>query len=305
MASMTQGAGSTTGICSMTGYARTESEGGGARFTVEIRSVNNRFLDIQAKLPKGLVALEPRIRKALQERFSRGRLEVFITRNGEEGKTGRFALNPGLAGQYIAILRELKDRFRLPGEVELSLVARLQEIIAWEETGEDPEGIWRFLSQALSRAMDELYAMRAAEGAALVLDMTARIEKIEGLVASIRAIAPRSVETARARMAEAVSRLTGEQPDPVRLAQEIALLAERTDVTEELTRLASHMAQFRRLLTDARGEAMGRKLDFLLQEMGRETNTIASKAMDAEISHDVVDVKAELEKIREQVQNIE
>jgi uncharacterized protein (TIGR00255 family) len=153
--------------------------------------------------------------------------------------------------------------------------------------------------------MDELYAMRAAEGAALVRDMIDRLGKIEGLVSSIHVAVPRSVEAARSRMTEAVGRLLGEQPDPARLAQEIALLAERTDVTEELTRLASHMAQFRKLLAAARGEAVGRKLDFLLQEMGREANTIASKAMDAAIAHDVVDIKAELEKIREQAQNIE
>lgn len=292
-------------ICSMTGYGRTEAEGAGNRFAVEIRAVNNRYLDIQAKMPKGLVSLEPRIRKALQERFSRGRLEVFITRNSEEGKTGRFILAADVAGQYITILRELKDRFALPGEVDLSLVSRLQDLVAWEETSEDPEAVWRILDQALSRAMDELYAMRAAEGAVLVRDMIERLGKIEGLVSSIHVAVPRSVEAARARMAEAVSRLAGEQLDPARLAQEIALLAERTDVTEELTRLTSHMAQFRKLLADARGEAVGRKLDFLLQEMGREANTIASKAMDAAIAHDVVDIKAELEKIREQAQNIE
>lgn len=293
-------------ICSMTGYGRTESEGEGSRFTVEIRSVNNRFLDIQVKMPRSLAVLEPRVKKALQERFSRGRIEVFITRNGgEEGTPARFVLDTALAEQYISALRELKDRFSLPGEADLSLVTGLQDVITREESREDPEAVWPFLSAALSRAMEELHGMRAAEGSALVQDLTARLDKIDGLISSVRARAPRTVEAARARMAEAVGRWTGEQPDPLRLAQEIALLADRSDVTEELTRLASHMAQFRKLLADARGEALGRKLDFLLQEMGREANTIASKAMDADISHDVVDIKAELEKIREQVQNIE
>jgi uncharacterized protein (TIGR00255 family) len=293
-------------ICSMTGYGRTESEGEGSRFTVEVRSVNNRFLDIQVKMPRGLIVLEPRVKKAVQERFSRGRIEVFISRNGgEDGAAAQFALDAGLAQQYISALRELKDRFSLPGEVDLSLVTGLQDIITREESGDDPESVWPLLSGALTRAMDELHAMRAVEGAALVRDMTVRLGKIDGLISSVRVLAPRTVETARARMAETVSRLAGEKPDPARMAQEIALLADRSDVTEELTRLASHMTQFKRLLAEARGEALGRKLDFLLQEMGREANTIASKAMDADISHDVVDIKAELEKIREQVQNIE
>lgn len=293
-------------VCSMTGYGRTESEGEGSHFTVEIRSVNNRFLDIQVKMPRGLAVLESRVKKAVQERFSRGRIEIFISRNGgEDGVAAQLVLDAGLAQQFISVLRELKDRFSLPGEVDLSLVTGLQDIITRKESREDPEGVWPLLSSALSRAMDELHAMRAAEGAALAQDMTARLGKIEELISSVRVLAPRTVETARARMAETVSRLAGEKPDPARMAQEIALLADRSDVTEELTRLASHMTQFRRLLAGARGEALGRKLDFLLQEMGREANTIASKAMDADISHDVVDIKAELEKIREQVQNIE
>jgi uncharacterized protein (TIGR00255 family) len=293
-------------ICSMTGYGRTESEEEGTRFTVEIRSVNNRFLDIQVKMPRTLAVLEPRVKKAVQERFSRGRIELFITRNGgKEGTSPRIVLDDTLAGQYIFVLRNLKERFSLSGEVDLPLVAGLQDVIAREEPREDPETVWPLLSTALSRAMDELHAMRTTEGAALVRDVTARLGTIEGLISSVRARAPRTVEAARARLAEAVSRLTNEQPDPLRLAQEIALLAERSDVTEELIRLASHLAQFRRMLDGTRGEAVGRKLDFLLQEMGREANTIASKAMDADIAYAVVDIKAELEKIREQVQNIE
>jgi uncharacterized protein (TIGR00255 family) len=147
--------------------------------------------------------------------------------------------------------------------------------------------------------------MRADEGAALARDILSRLETIERLIAAIRGKAPALVELARKRMTDTLSRLLNEQPDPVRVAQEIAILAERTDVTEELTRLASHMAQFRALLDESSREGVGRKLDFLIQEMGREANTIASKSMDAGISLDVVHIKAELEKVREQVQNIE
>ncbi len=191
------------------------------------------------------------------------------------------------------------------GEIELSTVAAFQDIVAVSETMEDPEKVWQVLSTGLSQALDELDRMRTEEGAALAGDILSRIGTIDLLTNAIRKKAPASVEHARKRMTETLNKLLTEQPDPVRLAQEIAILAERTDVTEELTRLGSHMKQFRTLMTDANGETVGRKLDFLIQEMGREVNTIASKAMDAEVSMDVVNIKAELEKIREQVQNIE
>lgn len=292
-------------ISSMTGYGRMEADCAGRRLTVEIRSVNNRYLEIQVKMPRTLAALEPGIRKALQERFSRGRFDVFITRNGDEGVPSRFTLDTELAGQYVALLRDLKARFDLPGEVDLPLVGGIPDIIRREETREDPETLWNAILETLSRSLSELQAMRTVEGAALARDMKERIAKIENLVAKISERSPLSVETAHRRMEEAVKRLSGEEIDPLRLAQEIAILAERTDITEELTRLASHMVQFARLIDDGRGEAVGRKLDFLLQEMGREANTIASKAMDTAIAHDVVEIKAELEKIREQAQNIE
>ena len=147
--------------------------------------------------------------------------------------------------------------------------------------------------------------MRAEEGSALVEDMRRRLDLIERLMESVRVLSPQTVEHARKRMSETLARLLNEQPDPVRLAQEMAILAERTDVTEELTRLGSHPVQFRNLVSEALAEPVGRKLDFLLQEMGREANTIASKAMSASIAHHIVDIKAELEKIREQAQNIE
>ena len=147
--------------------------------------------------------------------------------------------------------------------------------------------------------------MRTEEGNALVADMLERLNTIEGLMHAVEAVAPATVEQARKRMSDTLSKLLAEQPDPVRLAQEIALLAERTDVTEELTRLNSHIRQFRTLISESTGDPVGRKLDFLLQEMGREANTIASKAMNSQIAYQIVDIKAELEKIREQAQNIE
>ncbi len=185
------------------------------------------------------------------------------------------------------------------------MVAGFQNIINVAETREDPESLWQVLSSGLEEALDELLRMRSEEGAALVQDVSARLESIDRLIGMIQDKAPATVDIARKRMSDTLNRLLNEQPDPVRVAQEIAFLAERTDVTEELTRLRSHMNQFRTMLADSSPEGVGRKLDFLIQEIGREVNTIASKAMDAEISLNVVHIKSELEKIREQVQNIE
>jgi uncharacterized protein (TIGR00255 family) len=292
-------------IRSMTGYGRKEVTGAGIHGSIEVRSVNNRYLDIQVKTPRSFAALEPRLKKMVQDRFSRGRFDVFISRNGEQERTGRLVHDAALAAQYIGILRDLKERFSLSGEVDLSLVAGFQGLIAVTEEKEDVEALWLLLAEGLAQALDELDGMRGVEGQALVKDMFRRLDILTSLMKAIQKLSPLSVESARKRMAETLTRLLNEQPDPVRLAQEIAILAERTDVTEELTRLSSHLSQFHTMLVGATGEPVGRKLDFLLQEMGREANTISSKAMDAQISYHVVDMKAELEKIREQVQNIE
>ena len=289
----------------MTGYGRKEVGDAAAHFVIEVRSLNNRYLDVQVKSPRNLAAMEPRIKKCVQERFSRGRFDIFITRNGEHVKNGGLVVNEPLAERYIAALNDLKSRFGLRGEVDLSMVVGFQDIISVTEEQEDAEAQWNVLSKGLAQALDELDKMRTEEGSALARDILARLEIIDRLISAIQTKSPVTVEHARKRMSETLNKLLTEQPDPARLAQEIAILAERTDVTEELTRLKSHMRQFRSLLSDAAGEGVGRKLDFLLQEMGREVNTIASKAMDAEIAIDVVNAKAELEKIREQAQNIE
>ncbi len=289
----------------MTGYGRTETGDAGSHFSIEIRSLNNRYLDIQIKMPRGLAVLESRVKKTVQERFFRGRFDVSVIRDSERESGGRLVVNEALAAQYIGILEDLKKRFGLSGEVDLSLVAGLTDLITMTEEKDDPENLWQILSKGMSQALDELDLMRNEEGALLARDIVERLDTIERAGRAIRVQVPVTIENTRKRMTETLNRLLTEQPDPLRLAQEIAVLAERTDVTEELTRLECHMTQFRSLLGGSMREAVGRKLDFLLQEMGREVNTIASKAMDAQISMDVVNVKAELEKIREQVQNIE
>jgi uncharacterized protein (TIGR00255 family) len=292
-------------IRSMTGYGRAEAADDGGHFSIELRSLNNRYLDVQVKMPRGLAALDIRVKKAVQERFSRGRFDVSIARNSEPERCGRLVVNEALAAQYIGILKDLKARYGLSGEADLSLVAGLPDLITMSDIKDDPEDLWRLMSKGISQALDDLDRMRGEEGSLLARDISERLDTIEHAIQGIESRMPQTVENARKRMAETLTRLMTELPDEVRLAQEIAVLAERTDVSEELTRLSSHMTQFRTLLTRSSSDAVGRKLDFLLQEMGREVNTIASKAMDAQISLDVVNVKAELEKIREQVQNIE
>ncbi len=292
-------------IRSMTGYGRNEVACGSLRFVLEIRSVNNRFIEIQIKAPRSFAALEPRLKKLVQERCARGRFDLFVTRSGQQETPGKIVVDEMLADQYIAVLRGLKGRYGLGGEPEVSQIALFPGVISITEEKEDLESLWQALSGGLESALQDLNGMRAAEGKILVRDIAGRLDVIEGLMHQVEALSPASVEQARKRMTDAVARLLDEQPDPARIAQEVAVLAERTDVTEELTRLASHLVQFRAMISETAVDPVGRKLDFLLQEMGREANTISSKAMHAGIAQHVVDIKAELEKIREQVQNIE
>jgi uncharacterized protein (TIGR00255 family) len=292
-------------IRSMTGYGRGDVRSDSGTLSIEMRSVNNRYLDVQIKLPRSLNALEPRIRKSVQEGISRGRVDVFITRSGADASPFRFTVDHQRAQQYLGALNELKERYGLPGEVDISLLSALPDIIGREEITEDLEALWESLIGGLGQAVGALRSMREQEGTSLARDITSRLDTIEALIGMVRVRVPLTVEQARKRMADALEKLLKDPPDPVRLGQEIAILAERTDVTEELTRLGSHMGQFRAMLQGTGAEPVGRKLDFLIQEMGREVNTIASKALDAEICLQVVNMKAELEKIREQVQNIE
>jgi uncharacterized protein (TIGR00255 family) len=294
-----------TVIRSMTGYGRGEVRSAAGNLAIEMRSVNNRYLDVQIKLPRSLNALEPRIRKMVQEGFSRGRVDVFITRSGADASPFKFIVDHERAEQYIGALKELKTRFSLPGEVDLALLNALPDIIGKEEITEDLEQLWTALGGCLGQAIESLRSMREQEGSSLAQDIAGRLDAIEALTKAVWARTPLTVEQARKRMTEALEKILKDPPEPARLAQEIAILAERTDVTEEITRLGSHMNQFRAMVHGAGAEPVGRKLDFLIQEMGREVNTIASKALDAEISLQVVNMKAELEKIREQVQNIE
>jgi uncharacterized protein (TIGR00255 family) len=287
-------------IRSMTGYGK--GEGGG--FVVEMRSVNHKFLDVSLKLPKSVMPLENRLKKAIGEKFSRGRIDVYLTQSGKEEVPRGLSLNLEAAKQYIALLSELKDLYDLPGDIDLGLLASYRDIITEEEVTEDMEAVWSALEAPLKASMESLDRMRLEEGAALAADIKGRAAVIGRALDVVEQRSPLVVQEYTAKFKERVEKLTaGTQLDEDRLMVEVAIYADRCDITEEIVRGRSHLAQLDKMLTE--GGPVGRKMDFLLQEINREINTIGSKASDYEIARTVVEMKGELEKIREQVQNIE
>jgi uncharacterized protein (TIGR00255 family) len=287
----------------MTGFGSGRGDAGGEATEIEIRSVNHKFIEVKVRLPRELSALETEIVRAVKDRLARGAVEVAVRRTAASGLLAP-RVNQALAEAYVAAFRELKARLGLAGEIAVADVVAAEGVVRLEEREVDLGAARASVSAALLGALAALASMRTREGEALARDVEARLSAIEALVARVAELAPRAVELQRARLAERVAELArGVSLDPGRLEQEVALFAERTDVAEETTRLASHLAQARALL--ASGEPAGRRLDFLVQEMHREANTIGSKSQSAEISVAVVSLKAEIERIREQVQNVE
>ncbi|HSN89759.1 MAG TPA: YicC/YloC family endoribonuclease [Anaeromyxobacteraceae bacterium] len=290
-------------IRSMTGFGSGRGTAGAEQAEVEVRSVNHKFIEVKARLPRELSALEVEVARAVKERLARGGVDVTVRRVSAGGALAP-RVDVALAEAYAAAFREMKERLALAGEVGVSDVIAAEGVVRLEERETNLGEARAAVSAALSAALDALGAMRAREGEALARDLEGRLGAVEALVARVTELSPRAVEIHRARLAERVAELTRGVPlDPGRLEQEVALLADRTDVVEETTRLASHLAQARALL--ASGEPAGRRLDFLVQEMHREANTIGSKSQSGEISAVVVSLKAEIERMREQVQNVE
>lgn len=289
---------------SMTGFGRGEAGAAGRAYTVEVHSVNHRFLEVRCRLPRRLQGLEPKVQQALQGRFARGHFEVSVQEKDLGGGARRLSLDTALAREYAALLRGLQEELGLPGEVSLGLVASQRELIAIEEAEAPVEEAWTALRPALETALQELAAMRRQEGEALVGALNRELAAIEAIQERILQRAPEAVAAQRDRLRARIAELLeGRELDPGRLEQEVAILADRADITEECDRLRSHLAQFRATL--AQGGPQGRRLDFLLQEMGREANTTGSKSADAALAHEVVELKAALERLREQVQNLE
>lgn len=291
-------------IRSMTGYGRREGTAGSASAVVEVRSVNHRFCEVVVRVPRLLGFLEEELKQAVQRRCTRGRVEVTVSLSGEIEGRKRLSLDQSLARQYHQLLRDLQRSLRLPGTVDLALVAGLRELVSVGDQPIDPRPLKGLIGRLAKGAIADLDAMRRREGGVLARDVRQRLAAVGEEARLIGARTPLVAREAFERMKARVEKLLdAAAPDPARLNQELAVYAERGDVSEELTRLESHLAQFERALRGR--EAVGRTLDFLLQEMGREINTVGSKANDAEIAGRVVRVKSELEKVREQVQNIE
>lgn len=291
-------------IKSMTGYGKGEAAAGQGRFTVELRSVNHRYGEISVRMPRGFLALENDVKKALAASLKRGKIDAYVQWEEAGGSEALPQLDLALARGYADLMRRLSAELdtdeRLPLQLILSQKGVLRDAAVAPEEGE----CLPLLMEAVQAAVGAMEAMRCREGGALAADLADRREQVAQWVAQIRERAPQVVGEYRQKLKARLDQLLeGVELDPVRLAQEVALMADRCDVTEELVRLASHFHQFDGAL--ASGEPVGRKLDFLMQEMNREVNTIGSKSSDAEITSLVIRIKAEMEKMREQVQNVE
>ena len=289
---------------SMTGYGRGECAKDGFKFTVELNSINRKQSDIAVNLPKEFIELEPRIRDEINAHLSRGRINAVIAYHRARQADGPVELDEALALAYLKAIQRLQKRTKLTGSITLDMLLRAPGVLKSTEPTIDAEVVWPSVEQALKRALGQLVKMREKEGKFLAGDLTGRLDALAAGVAQIRQVAPSIVNHYREQLHARIKDAGLNVPlDDERLRKEVVMFADRCDITEELTRLESHFQQFRGCLKST--EPVGRTLDFLSQEMNRELNTIGSKANAIEISQVVVRLKAELEKIREQVQNIE
>ena len=291
-------------IKSMTGYGRCVEMLNGREFTVEIRSVNNRYLDCSVRLPRILSFGEDAVKQAVKASVSRGKVDVFITVRSEAGDEVQVSINKNVLEGYLDAMRQMVTEFGVTDDISVSTVSRLPDVFVLEKPQVDEEQLLADLMSVVAKALESYDAMRTAEGEALDRDLRSRGETILGLVSQVEAGNGQTVIDYRARL-EAKLRevLENTAIDESRILTEAAIFADKVAVDEETVRLRSHLKQMNTMLTS--GGAVGRKLDFLLQEMNREANTIGSKCTDVNLARIVVDIKAELEKIREQTQNIE
>jgi uncharacterized protein (TIGR00255 family) len=288
----------------MTGFGAGRGEAGGETVSVELRAVNAKFCEVKARLPRELAALEPDLVKSIKARISRGAVDVFVRRETTVARGLAPRADLTLAAAYAKAFRDLKDSLGLAGEPTVQDLAAMDGVISLGEAAPDLESAAAALQHGLAAAIEALDVMRRREGEALARDLSTRLDNVEKGAQEVSRLAPLQIQAMRERLSARIAELTQGVPlDPSRLAQEVALFADRTDVAEELTRLGSHISQARGLI---RSEApAGRKLEFLVQELNREINTVGSKSQQAAIAAAVVELKAELERIREQVQNVE
>ena len=289
---------------SMTGYGRGETDHNGTKFSVELNSVNRKQSDIVVNLPRDLAELEPRIRQTINESISRGRTNVVVSYHNGSSKSRKLALDVDLARSYHDAMRALQKDLDAPGEITIGAILQAPGVMRTPEEAIDSSAAWPAIERALRAALAELIKMREREGKHLAKDLIRRLKGMRKQIKEIRALHPDVVKKYRAALLERIQKAGLPLPiDDERLAKEITFFADRADVSEELTRVESHLAQFAHHLR--RHEPVGRTLEFITQEIFRELNTLGAKANDAAISQRVVLCKAELEKIREQIQNLE
>lgn len=289
---------------SMTGYGRARMETSGYDVCVEIKSVNNRYLDVSVRCPRVYGFMEERLKKLTAEYTTRGKVDIYVTVDKLSGSGTVVTYDKDLLESYITALREIQSKYSLTDDISVANVAQYRDIFTQTKEDEDDEVIREAVLNAARAAFDDYTAMRAAEGERLCENMLEKLDYIEKKRLEIELLAPNAVKAYREKLTEKITELIGAaQLDPARILTEAAIFADRVATDEEATRLASHIKQFKTILSS--DEASGRKLDFLTQELNREVNTIGSKANDIEISKIVVDLKSEIEKIREQIQNVE
>lgn len=291
-------------IKSMTGFGRGEQVNDDRKVVVEIKAVNHRFCDMNIKLPKKLNYFETEIRTCLKEYIQRGKVDVYITYEDYTKSNVCVKYNREIAAEYISYLQDMTDEFHLQPDVKASVIGRFPEVFSLEEQSVDENEIWSHLETVVREAAERFVESRIREGENLKADLLAKLDAMDEIVAYIEQQSPQIIEDYKARLIEKVNELAiNTQIDEARIAAEVTMFADKVCVDEEIVRLRSHIDSTRNILTE--GGAVGRKLDFIVQEMNREANTILSKANNLLISDKGIDLKTEIEKVREQIQNIE
>lgn len=291
-------------IKSMTGFGRSEIVKGNRKISVEIKSVNHRYLEVGIKMPKKLNVFESRMRDLLKKYATRGKIDIFINYEDDSESQVNLKFNQNIADEYMAIFNNMSEKYNLKNDMTVGGLARFPEVITMDEVQEDEEELWHFIEEAMKAALEQFVNTRILEGENLKKDLLGKLDHMEELVAFVEKRSPEIMKEYRSKLESKVKELLGDTTiDESRIATEVIIYADKICVDEETVRLRSHIEHARKCLNEDGG--IGRKMDFIAQEMNREANTTLSKANDIEISNAAIDLKTEIEKVREQIQNIE
>lgn len=291
-------------IKSMTGFGRSEIVKGNRKISVEIKSVNHRYLEAGIKMPKKLNVFESRMRDLLKKYATRGKIDIFINYEDDSESQVNLKFNQNIADEYVAIFNNMSEKYNLKNDMTVGGLARFPEVITMDEVQEDEEELWHFIEEAMKAALEQFVNTRILEGENLKKDLLGKLDHMEELVAFVEKRSPEIMKEYRSKLESKVKELLGDTTiDESRIATEVIIYADKICVDEETVRLRSHIEHARKCLNEDGG--IGRKMDFIAQEMNREANTTLSKANDIEISNAAIDLKTEIEKVREQIQNIE